>query len=126
MKQEIKERWINALRSGDYKQGVGRLRSIDDRYCCLGVLCDVVKSDLNLDWEFSNDIAADSCKYKLLGSIDYLPQSVCSYVGLSSTQGNIKDPSIYDIDADYSTLAEINDSEALDFDAIANIIEVEF
>lgn len=38
---EFKGRWVAALRSGNYKQGQGRLRRADDTYCCLGVACDV-------------------------------------------------------------------------------------
>lgn len=30
-------KWLEALESGEYKQGEGLLRSHDDRYCCLGV-----------------------------------------------------------------------------------------
>ncbi len=41
MNPETKEKWVDALRSGRYKQGVDCLRTHDDRYCCLGVLCDV-------------------------------------------------------------------------------------
>ena len=41
-----KKAWIEALRSGDYKQGHGRLKG-DDLYCCLGVLVDV----MGIDWE---------------------------------------------------------------------------
>lgn len=41
MNQEVKEKWVRALRSGEYKQGGGVLRS-GDRFCCLGVLCDIV------------------------------------------------------------------------------------
>jgi len=33
----LKQRWIEALRSGKYKQCTGRLR-IGDRFCALGVL----------------------------------------------------------------------------------------
>ena len=40
--KEQKAEWIAALRSGDYKQGQGRLhREDDDSYCCLGVLAHV-------------------------------------------------------------------------------------
>lgn len=43
--EEIKTKWVAALRSGEYKQGRGFLRKIDskgvDRFCCLGVLCDI-------------------------------------------------------------------------------------
>lgn len=42
MNPEIKAKWIEALRSGKYKQGQNRLRSIDNHFCCLGVLCDVM------------------------------------------------------------------------------------
>lgn len=41
MNKEIKDRWIAALRSGDYKQGKDQLRNFDNRFCCLGVLCDL-------------------------------------------------------------------------------------
>ena len=42
MNPELKQKWLEALRSGRYKQGILQLRSSDDRYCCLGVLCDLV------------------------------------------------------------------------------------
>lgn len=54
MKPEIKEKWLEALRSGNYKQGTGKLRQVEkngDTYCCLGVLCDV----LGVKWHTSDD-----------------------------------------------------------------------
>jgi hypothetical protein len=45
MNAVIKQRWLAALRSGEYKQGQHALRSDDGderRYCCLGVLCDLI------------------------------------------------------------------------------------
>lgn len=41
MKPELKENWIKALRSGKYTQTSNHLR-VNDGYCCLGVLCDVL------------------------------------------------------------------------------------
>lgn len=41
MNQEIKARWLEALRGNKYKQGMQALRKKDDRFCCLGVLCDI-------------------------------------------------------------------------------------
>lgn len=38
--QELEDRWVAALRSGDWKQGMGRLKN-GDKYCCLGVLHEV-------------------------------------------------------------------------------------
>ena len=37
--------WVIALRSHKYKQGIGHLRSHDDKYCCLGVLATVCYPD---------------------------------------------------------------------------------
>lgn len=42
---ELKQQWIDALRSGKYQQGEGSLRTKDDEYCCLGVLCDIFDSE---------------------------------------------------------------------------------
>lgn len=38
--QEVMQEWVRRLRSGDYGQGRGRLRR-GDRFCCLGVLCEI-------------------------------------------------------------------------------------
>ena len=40
MNQEIKAKWVAALRSGEYKQTREVLKS-SAGYCCLGVLCDI-------------------------------------------------------------------------------------
>lgn len=44
MNKELKGRWLAALRSGEYRQGAGRLkRMVSEKqalYCCLGVLAE--------------------------------------------------------------------------------------
>jgi hypothetical protein len=49
MDKELKAKWVAALRSGDYKQGHTTLRAkvkdAPDRFCCLGVLCDVAEPE---------------------------------------------------------------------------------
>jgi hypothetical protein len=42
MKKTVANKWIKALRSGKYEQGKNCLRSFDDKFCCLGVLCDIM------------------------------------------------------------------------------------
>lgn len=42
MDPDIKAKWLAALRSGNYRQGMGWLRT-SNGFCCLGVLCDVVE-----------------------------------------------------------------------------------
>ena len=40
--KEIKEKWLTALKSGEYTQGPRKLYNIDtNRYCCLGVLANI-------------------------------------------------------------------------------------
>ncbi len=41
MDAKIKAQWVEALRSGEYTQGIGRLESHDGKFCCWGVLCDL-------------------------------------------------------------------------------------
>jgi len=42
MNPELKAKWVEALRSGEYKQGSNRLLTADGRYCCMGVLCNLI------------------------------------------------------------------------------------
>ena len=42
LSSDVKQRWIDALRSGQYLQGQGQLQAIDGKFCCLGVLCEVL------------------------------------------------------------------------------------
>ena len=55
MDKVIKRKWVKALRSRKYKQGLNQLKSLQlkslepgiqsllETYCCLGVLCEVMK-----------------------------------------------------------------------------------
>jgi hypothetical protein len=45
---EPQRKWIEALRSGRFKQGRGSLRDAHDNHCCLGVACELFREDLGL------------------------------------------------------------------------------
>lgn len=53
MNQEIKAKWVEALRSGRYKQGRGVLRQ-GNEFCCLGVLADIMDGTVPLGQAFIN------------------------------------------------------------------------
>jgi hypothetical protein len=54
MNPEVKQKWIDALRSGEYEQGMKALRDRFNRFCCLGVLCDIyIKEHPETKWETS-------------------------------------------------------------------------
>lgn len=84
MNLELIREWVDALRSGKYEQGRLALRSKDDKYCCLGVLCDIAKSKVGLDWNFHND------KYYIGedGAVDtssiILPVSIVNFLGIGA------------------------------------------
>jgi len=68
MKASIKARWVKALRSGEYKQGRGSLKSATG-YCCLGVLASIVDPDMTT-WDGREGAFAshgDARQIKLIG-----------------------------------------------------------
>lgn len=46
MPQWMKDKWVAALRSGEYEQGYSTLKDTSGRYCCLGVLQHVLDGDV--------------------------------------------------------------------------------
>ncbi len=52
------KQWIKALRSNNYEQGTGSLRTAAGEYCCLGVVCELAEVPANFDqgqWKFGVD-----------------------------------------------------------------------
>lgn len=82
MKPEIKAKWLAALKSGGYKQGHGQLRTNDNKFCCLGVLCDIHASETGEPW-----IEAETAFYnwKYCGEDLMLPKTVIEWAGLSGS-----------------------------------------
>jgi hypothetical protein len=107
MNPEIKEKWICALESGEYKQCQGRLmkhlNAFDGfGYCCLGVLTDLYIKEKGLDW--------DKNRYGDFSFEDrdaFLPESVIRISGLSEEEEDV--------------LAQMND-EGASFKVIAQFI----
>ena len=64
MNKRIKEIWLAALRSGKYHQAKQVLRWVDlsgkTSFCCLGVLCDLVKDEVGGEWVEDEDLSRAS------------------------------------------------------------------
>lgn len=100
MNKEIAEKWCTALRSGEYKQGLGSL-CCEDKYCCLGVLCELaVKEGAIEEYEKANS---------------FPPEKVLKWSGLKTENGYIRSAA--------TSLVQLNDSDFYDFNQIADIIE---
>lgn len=108
MNPEVKQRWLDALRSGKYKQGKRYLRAASKQnhdsyaYCCLGVLCDLMNPK---GWRGSLFTWSSPADQK----IGYLPDSLGRELGLPHEL--------------QCSLAQMNDSDEADFNEIAEWIE---
>lgn len=64
--QQNREKWLKALEGRKYKQGEGQLHNDDeDSFCCLGVLCDVMKKQVKGTWQGSHFVTPNEEEYAL-------------------------------------------------------------
>lgn len=123
MNQQIKQKWVDALNSGEYEQQrLGQLHN-PDGWCCLGVLCDVYSQEKGIDWE-DYDYSQANCPSYILESSEFLPLEVAEWAEFEPEEimGN-GDVRIHFNDSDCS-LSMLNDvlKYGLDFKGIANFI----
>ena len=104
MDAAIKEKWVKALRSGEYKQGRCSLRDVTDCHCCLGVLCDLHGDK----WDKLPD--GSGWRYDGIGIL-YLPDSVRKWADIPLNEPHT------------SKLMGMND-QGVPFAEIADYIEV--
>lgn len=121
MNEAIRTEWAEALRSGLYSQGKSALRSSEDKFCCLGVLCEIaveygviappIRSNNSFDYSYAE------------GYQSWLPPEVTKWAGLESDEGAFgRDILVKVDDRSYPSLAQANDY-GVTFDKIADIIE---
>jgi len=69
MNPDIKKQWVEALRSGRFIQTDGMLRDMESKFCCLGVLCDIVDPN---GWNYNSGEGFKHCGLSGLPSQDIL------------------------------------------------------
>ena len=120
------QRWVDALESGNYKQGQSSLRTDKDCYCCLGVAADVHPNTTKESW-FKQD--PDSFYHYITrddSGGSHLPRHMVSSFGLSNEWGFY----IWGTDdpngdwAELYSLPDLNDSFAVPFKDIAAILKI--
>lgn len=112
MNEEVKQKWLEALRSGEYEQGKEMLRRHDDKFCCLGVLTDLYVKDNATEWQVNDNgdwYVGDD------GETQFLAFEVQEWADLHTSAGAYED----------GELIEDNDV-GTPFSEIADIIEKEF
>ncbi len=134
MNADVKTVWLEALRSGKYPQGRGMLRTQQDEFCCLGVLCDLAKGQGVVDMRSREDLYAYT--YMSTGSgvaVDssssVLPVGIAlDWAGLDEANPYLPDgfvparPFDRDLPEEPFSLAELNDN-GYTFAEIADLIE---
>ena len=110
--QEYPKAWIEALRSGKYKQTRDFLRR-GDAYCCLGVYCDI--SGMG-SWIMSD---VDGCG-RYLDGVSSLPRKLRLQLKTNSRTGML--PFLGRDKTDIIDLAGLND-DGMPFSQIADLIE---
>lgn len=118
MNQEIKAKWVAALRGGKYKQGEGCLNDGNGGFCCLGVLCDVQ----GVEWvpeqgvmgisTFSDPVFPEKGTYVEVG---VLPSKIRELVQLPTSTGLILDSLLTDRKGLSVALTQLNDIDKLTF-----------
>lgn len=115
MDAEVKAKWLEALRSGEYTQGEGRLRNRREEFCCLGVLCDVLDKS---KWSETPDELGDYLW-------DHDSEATCE----TASATTIPDSLAHDLGIDSMLICKVismNDSHAANFTEIAQFIEDNF
>lgn len=122
MLPEWKTKWLAALRSGEYAQGRSALR-VNDTFCCLGVLCDVVHKETGLgEWtqrEFLLDPDTKVFAVEDSRELHYLPMKVQEVTELFMSNP------FFTMDGTPDHLSHMND-QGKTFEEIANVIEEHF
>lgn len=126
MNPEVKQKWIDALRSGKYEQGSEKLRSVSG-YCCLGVLCDLYSQEHDVKWEFrgNEETNPQLQDYWYFGDqSEFLPESVMEWAELNLYNPLLRvedNDEMFEVNEEVSTL---ND-EGYSFSTIADLIEAQ-
>jgi hypothetical protein len=140
MNPAIKTQWLEALRSGQYIQGIRSLRHINnseknqpDKFCCLGVLCDLYAQAHPNDLGWGPQTAFYNVPFltrfddedEVHKSMSYLPVRVRDWAGLDNinpkVRVNLTSPHGVPYE-DETNLSKLND-DGWCFNQIADVIE---
>ena len=108
-------RWESALRSGDYRQGVGCLRhetAAGPVHCCLGVLCEVAGEQ----WEQPTKRGTVGLAAIATDQYGTLPWSLAVRLGTGPI------PTLITIEGEAKLATVLNDNFRLSFEQIADCI----
>ena len=139
MRKWVADKWIEALRSGEYEQTKGQLRKCganweenpkDSTFCCLGVLCDVYAQEhAEADWGVDLKGCHIDRGSLFMNEEFHLPRAVREWAGMNTENGKL--PRYVDVSVSYGdgsnrmvdgdNLVDLNDN-GCPFVLIADVI----
>lgn len=133
MNRDVMQKWVAALRSGDYTQGTGALRTTHHRggafYCCLGVLCELHRQEHSDDEYFGQawqkGSAAGGCSIDSYGGeVGLPPLPVLRWAGLHKSSPVVPAAGVNEDDEPEGVdIASLNDDYEWTFGSLADAIE---
>ena len=88
--KQARNKWVTALRSGNYQQAMGALHIIGEGYCCLGVACEVYSNENEIQRVevYNSHTLPGISDYELYDKLaTSLPPKVQDWLGLASNKG---------------------------------------
>jgi hypothetical protein len=133
MNPNVKEKWLNALRSDEYSQTRGVLMN-EGGFCCLGVLCDIYSKEQNVPWDSERRIFGKGGEVPTeiqlwAGFVEENPEKMHEedddYIETVSNPGNpkVNHKPEYSSFTSSIALSVLNDDIGLSFAEIADLIE---
>lgn len=121
MKPEIKQKWLDALRSGEYNHGTIALKRTREgghlQHCALGVLCEVHSQATGEQWRILNTNLAAEFRYYYYGFSGSLHSDVVLWAGLEDDFAPFTDDK-----GQRCTVCRVNDTTE-NYDAAIEAIE---
>lgn len=147
--QDVIRRWVDALRSGKYKQGEGALVTVEfpedggerkEYHCCLGVLCELA-AEAGVATRSESSVKAHGGWVTFNGETGMPDYKVMEWAGVSQWMVDSPEPQrgqqiIPDCDCGVcknipvgrqrSGLSALNDNHGTPFNVIADLVEKEW
>lgn len=133
---------VDALRSGEFEQGSGMLRTRRDEYCCIGVGCEVARRNgIGIEWDDTPHVACgvsgceeEACisrDWKFDGTSTGFSEKLMEWFGFDAYSAAGGNPKLDVIKMSggnryQRTMISANDDEKLDFKQIADLIEAKY
>jgi hypothetical protein len=124
MNYDLATKWVKALRSGEYKQTKNVLKDERGRFCCLGVLCDVMGYKFGPVQDIEIGPACEVIGPDGFGTSEFfsLPTEVQELAQIATGTGSFELGSDDDENFEEHDLAQMNDA-GTSFEEIADLIE---